>query len=68
MYSNRRQPDFKIFNNLYDKLVETGSFHPKRGRPKTLTTEQEEEILVCIAKSPGVSTRHIAVETGANHL
>ena len=49
MYPNRRQPDFKIFRNLYDRLGETGSLRPRRNngrRPKIITPEQEEKILV----------------------
>ncbi|KAJ8949089.1 hypothetical protein NQ318_016993 [Aromia moschata] len=68
-YSNRRQPDFKIFKNLYDRLGETGSFRPKRdsaGRPNTLNPEQEEEILVRVAENSELSTRHIAMETGVS--
>ncbi|KAJ8942119.1 hypothetical protein NQ318_000714 [Aromia moschata] len=67
MYPNRRQPDFKIFKNLYDRLGETGSFRLKRdsaGRPKTLNPEQEEELLVRVAKNPELSTRRIAMKTG----
>ncbi|KAJ8953606.1 hypothetical protein NQ318_003030 [Aromia moschata] len=62
-----RQPGFKIFENLYDILGETGSLRPKRdsaGRPKTLNPEQEEEILVRVAENPELSTRRIAMETG----
>ncbi|KAJ8950452.1 hypothetical protein NQ318_010330 [Aromia moschata] len=54
MYSNRRQPGFKIFKNICDRLGETGSFRPKRdsaGRPKTLNPEQEGEILVRVAEN-----------------
>ena len=67
LYPNRRQPDFKIFKNIYDRLGETGTFRPKRdstGRPKTLTPEQEEEILVRVAENPEISTRHLAAATG----
>ncbi|KAJ8942813.1 hypothetical protein NQ318_022827 [Aromia moschata] len=69
MYPNRRQPDFKIFKNLYHRLGETGSFRPKRdsaGRPKTLNPEQEEEILVRVAENSELSARHIAMETGCD--
>ncbi|KAJ8945583.1 hypothetical protein NQ318_010440 [Aromia moschata] len=71
MYPNRRQPDFKIFKNLYDRLGETGSFRPKRnsaGRRKTLNLEQEEEILVRVAENPDLSTRRIAMEIGVSKL
>ncbi|KAJ8943561.1 hypothetical protein NQ318_008264 [Aromia moschata] len=67
MYSNRRQPDFRIIENLYDRFGETGSFRPKRDsacRPKTLNPEQEEEILVRVAENSELSIRHIAIETG----
>ena len=65
-YPNRRQPDFKIFKNLYDRLGETGSLRPKRnseGRPKIITPEQEEEILVRVAENPEISTRRMAADT-----
>jgi predicted metalloprotease len=47
-YPNRRQPNHKLFQNLYDRMGETGSFRPKRvsGRPKVVTVDQEEEVLV----------------------
>ncbi|KAJ8952209.1 hypothetical protein NQ318_022659 [Aromia moschata] len=67
MYPNRREPDLKIFKNLYDRLGETGSFCPERdstGRPKTLNPDEEEEILVRVAENPELSTRRIAMETG----
>ncbi|XP_050305585.1 uncharacterized protein LOC126742824 [Anthonomus grandis grandis] len=67
LYPNRRQPDFKIFKNLYDRLGETGTFRPKRNsarRPKVITPEQEEEILVRVAENPEISARHAAAATG----
>ena len=49
MYPHRRQPDFKILKNLYDRLGKSGFFCPKcngAGRPMTITLKQEEEIQV----------------------
>ncbi|KAJ8910642.1 hypothetical protein NQ315_012510 [Exocentrus adspersus] len=68
-YPNRRQPDFKIFKRIYDRLGETGSFRPKRdilGRPKRITVEQEEEILVRVAEDPQISTRRLKTLTGVS--
>ena len=69
IYPNRRQPDFKLFHNIYSRLGETGSFRPKRdivGRPKNITVEQEEEILVRVAENPEISTRRMAAATGVS--
>lgn len=69
MYPNRRHPNFKTFQNLYQRLGETGSFRPKRdliGRPKTLTVNQEEEVLVRAAENPEISTRRMAAGTGVS--
>ncbi|KAJ8913071.1 hypothetical protein NQ315_006572 [Exocentrus adspersus] len=68
-YPNRRQPDFKIFKRIYDRLGETGSFRPKRdilGRPKRITVEQEEEILLRVAEDPQISTRRLKTLTGVS--
>lgn len=67
MYPDRRQPDYKLFKNLYDRLGEMGSFRPKRdtlGRPKTITVEQEDEVLVQVAENPSVSSRRMSASTG----
>lgn len=64
-YPNRRQPDRNIFQRLYGRLGETGSFRPKShiGRPKAVTVEQEEEILVRVSENPRISTRQLANST-----
>ncbi|KAJ8959294.1 hypothetical protein NQ318_021979 [Aromia moschata] len=38
LYPNRRQPNHKLFRNIYNRLGETGSFRPKsnHGTPKTV--------------------------------
>ena len=69
LYPNHRQPDHRLFKRLYDRLGETGSFRPKRdvGRPKILTAEQEEDILVRVAENTNTSTRRISAATGISH-
>ena len=67
IFPDRQQPNHKLFQRIYSRLGETGSFRPKMpvlGRPKTISQEQEEEILVRVAENPGLSTRRIAAATG----
>ncbi|KAJ8957246.1 hypothetical protein NQ318_007810 [Aromia moschata] len=61
----RRQPNLKLFRNLYNRLGQTGSFGPKNnhGTPKTITVD-EDEILICVSENPGMSTRRLSAETG----
>lgn len=69
IYPHRRQPNHKIFKRIYDRLGETGSFRPKRdslGRPKVITADQEEEILVRVAENPRLSTRRLKAECGVS--
>lgn len=65
LYPNRRQPDHKLFKNLYDRLGETGSFRPKshNGRPKMITPDQEEDVLVRVAEDTQISTRRLSAAT-----
>lgn len=66
LYPNRRQPDKKLFRNLYNRLGETGSFRPKRnsGTTKTITVDEEEEVLIRVLEDPSVSTRRLSLSTG----
>lgn len=66
MYPNRRQPNRKIFQNIYNRLGETGSFRTKyhTGRPKIITPQQEDEILVRVAQNSEISTRRLSTATG----
>lgn len=66
LYRDNRQPDHRLFKRLYDRLGETGSFRPKRdvGRPKILTADQEDDVLVRIAENTRTSTRQISAATG----
>ncbi|KAJ8946370.1 hypothetical protein NQ318_010135 [Aromia moschata] len=64
MYPNRRQPDFKIFKNLYDRLGETGSFRPKSSEDFKPRAGRRNSGLV--AENSESSTRHIAMETGVS--
>lgn len=66
-FPNRLQPDRRLFQNLFRNLGESSSFRPKRvnlGRPKIITPDQEDEILVRIADDPQVSTRRLCAATG----
>lgn len=67
LYPNRRQPNRKLFQELFNRLGETGSFRPKRDNAgRTVTVQQEEEILVRVAGNPEVSSRQVARETGVS--
>lgn len=66
LYPNRRQPNHKLFRNLYNRLGETGSFRTQRhnSATKTISVEQEEEVLVRISENPDMSTRRLRAATG----
>lgn len=66
LYHIRRQPHHTIFQRIFQRLGETGEFRPKRriGRPKQVTVEQEEEILVRVAENSQISTRRLQAATG----
>lgn len=66
LYPNRAPPNHQTFKSIYDRLGETGEFRPKRniGRPKIITADQEDEILIQVAENPEVSTRRLAAATG----
>lgn len=51
----------KIFHRIFTQLGETGSIHTKNrgGRPRSISVEQEEEILVRVAENPQLSTRRL---------
>lgn len=65
-YPGRRQPNYKIFQNLFNRLGETGSFRPKNhtGRPKIIRPDQEDEVLVQVTGDPETSTRRLSLATG----
>lgn len=65
LYPNRRQPNHKLFRNLYNRLGETGSFRPKceNSAPKSISVEQEDEVLVRVTENPGISTRRLSTAT-----
>jgi hypothetical protein len=68
-FPNRLQPGKRLFQNLFRNLGESGSFRPKRdnlGRPKMITPDQEDEILIRIADDPQTSSRRLAAATGIN--
>lgn len=66
-FPNRLQPSKCLYQNLYRNLGESGSFHPKRdniGRPKIITPDVEDEILVRVVNDPQTSSRRLSAATG----
>jgi len=66
LYPNRRQPNNKLFRNLYNRLGETGSFRPthtNNDARRTISIEQEEDVLVRISENPHLSTRRLTAAT-----
>lgn len=68
MYPDRVQPNHQTFRNIFRRLGETGQFKPKRdvGRPKLISVDQEDDILVRIAENPQLSTRRLSSMTGVS--
>lgn len=66
LYPNRRQPNYKLFRNLYNRLGETGSLRPKsqQGATKTITADEEDDILIRVTQNPNISTRRLGLATG----
>ncbi|KAJ8945327.1 hypothetical protein NQ318_009722 [Aromia moschata] len=62
LYPNKRQPNHKLFRNLYNRLGETGSIRPKcnHGTPKNITVD-EEDFNSCFGKS---RSRYLSVKCG----
>ncbi|KAJ8944232.1 hypothetical protein NQ318_001652 [Aromia moschata] len=60
----------KIFRNLYNRLGETGFFRPKsnHGTPKTITVDEEVEILIHISENPGLVTRRLNSDFNSTEL
>lgn len=66
LHPHKRQPHFKTFKQ-YDRLGETGSVrtnHNNAGRPKTVSMDKEDEVLVRVTENPELSTRRISSCTG----
>lgn len=61
LYPNRRQSGHKLFKNLYNRLGETGSFHPKsnQGQPKVIPVELKKEILTYVTENPQIRMRRL---------
>ncbi|KAJ8937817.1 hypothetical protein NQ318_003721 [Aromia moschata] len=61
-YTNRRQPNRKLFSRLLSRLRETGSFRPSRhyGRPVVHNVQQEEEILNIFEGEPTINIRRMS--------
>lgn len=66
LYPNRRQPNRKLFQILFQRLSEHGSIKlkPHVGRPSARTADEEEDILDRIAEDPEVSVRRLSAATG----
>lgn len=66
LYPNRRQPSRELFQQLFNRLGEAGTFRPKRdsmGPKRTITVDQEDEILTRVAENPEISSRQLARDT-----
>ena len=65
VYPNRKQPNFKLFQQLYARLGETGAFKPKRhqGRLCQILPEQEDEILARVVDDPETIIRNLSAAT-----
>ncbi|KAF2888199.1 hypothetical protein ILUMI_17974 [Ignelater luminosus] len=69
MYPNRVQPNRQTFSTIFSRLGDTGQFKPKSdvGRPKILTVDQKDDILVRVANNPELSTRRLSAMTGVSN-
>lgn len=63
-FANRRCPNRKTFVNIHRRhLYEYGNFEPRagdRGRPRSTTPEEEEQILDFVNDTPEISTQQLA--------
>jgi hypothetical protein len=63
-------PDRKTFVSIHRLLCEYGNFAPRaasRGRPRSGTTEIEDDILDVVNETPGISTRKVSLQVGVSH-
>ncbi|KAJ4428570.1 hypothetical protein ANN_24614 [Periplaneta americana] len=63
-YPQRQCPDRKTFVRLHYRLCEYGKFNSPglgRGRPRSTTPEEQEEILEAVNMTPSISTRRVAL-------
>jgi hypothetical protein len=70
-YPGRRCPDRKTFVSNHFRLCEHGNFAPRianRGRPRSMTSEVEVDILDIVNETPGNSTRRASMQMGVAHL
>lgn len=65
LYPNRRQPNRKLFQILFQRLKEHGSFKVRHhaGRPASLTVAEEEDILRRVEENPEISIRRLSAAT-----
>lgn len=66
-YPDRLQPNHQTFKHLFRNLGESGSFRPKRdnlGRPKMITPDLEDEVMVRVDDDSQVSTRRLSSGLG----
>jgi hypothetical protein len=61
-FPNRRCPHHETFQQLHQRLRESGSFsrRPGQGRPKALAVADEDSILENVLDDPSVSVREVA--------
>ncbi|KAJ4428626.1 hypothetical protein ANN_24671 [Periplaneta americana] len=69
-YPQRQCPDLKTFVRLHYRLCEYGKFNSPglgRGRPRSTTSEVQEEILEAVNMTPSISTRRVALQVNVPH-
>ena len=66
LYRNRRQPNRKLFQILFQRQKEYGTFRVKHhtGIPTARTAEEEEDVLERVAENPNISVRRLSTATG----
>ena len=65
LYRNRRQPNRKLFQILFQRQKEYGTFQVKHctGRLTARTAEEEEDVSERVAENPNTSVRHLPTAT-----
>lgn len=66
LYPERHQPNRKLFQVLFQRLRDTGSFRVKcyGGRPPAGTIDEEENVLERVEENPEISVRRLSAVTG----
>ena len=68
LYRNRRQPNRKLFQILFQLQKECGTFRVKHcaGRPTARIAVEEEGVLERVAENPNISVRRLSTATGVS--